>query len=106
MTDELTPEEVNAELFGPHTIYAPDGTTFVVRAVLDAESVEHVLDPARLQYEVTGPGESGSHLWLANNEGEILDNPAQADPVPLTIKARTALQGWIRMKDELAEHLF
>jgi hypothetical protein len=52
-----------------------------------------------------GSGESGLLLWLATSDGELLDNPAQTNPVYWTIKAKIALQGWIRMKDELADEV-
>jgi len=91
MADELTPEEVSAELFGPHTIHDPEGRTFVVQVHFDPSTMDQVFDQGLMRYEVRGPDDHG-HLWMADWQGEFLVNPADDDIPPLwTIRAKVAL---------------
>ena len=89
----------------PHTIWAPDGTKFVLTLVPndDIKSIEQAFDQALLSHwELRGPDEN-SHLWLANHDGELVSNPSDDDvPKEWTLKAQIAVRGWIDLRDALA----
>ena len=103
--DEISSEEVDAALFGPHTIYAPDGTTFVARLRYDPTTIEQVLGDQKgwMNYELQGPGDK-AQLWVADRDGEFIPDPT-GEYIPATwpIKAKIALQGWVRLLEELEQ---
>jgi len=97
----MSDEEAHAALFAPKTIYAPDGTTFVVQIRFDPSTSEEVFDNGLMRYELQGPGE-GDHLWLADWMGEILPDPEHDDvPRIWTTKAELALSGWIQLSQAI-----
>ena len=94
---ELTPEEAENTLFAPHTIYAPDGTTFVMRVESDPNTPEQVFDSGFISFEVVGPGDR-SHRWLAGPQGDFVQDPGDDDvPRLWTVKAQLALSGWLEL---------
>jgi hypothetical protein len=97
--DELNPDEMLEALQRPHTIWAPDGTTFVASMVISEDGGP--FDKGLIRYEVRGP-DASDHLWLATDEGDLLANPADDDvPRDWTVKARFALSGWLELVNEL-----
>lgn len=101
---ELTPDEVKQLMEQPQKVWAPDGTTFMIRCVLndDARSVDQLFDMAlQVQYEVRGP-DGGDHLWLATWDGTLVPDPGHDDlPRAWTVKAELALDGWIGLINQL-----
>lgn len=103
---EGAPETLQAELTRPRTIWAPDGTRFDVRIIMndDVRSPEDLNDMARLlQYEVRGPDDEG-HLWLVKWDGEFVANPTDDDvPRHWTTKANIAVNGWLQLNQDLGQ---
>ena len=101
---EMTPGEVDAALFGPRTIYAPDGTTFVAKCKYDPSTMKQALkERGWTSYEVRGPGEDGRFFWIMNADGVCLPDVDDVPPTHLTITATVALQAWLRLCEELGD---
>lgn len=77
----MTSDDAERAVFGPFTIYAPDGTEFTLRRILHATATEHVFDQSRLQLEVWGPGPDNPHVWIAKAEGSIVVDDAISAPL-------------------------
>lgn len=97
----MTPEELQRLMERPCEIFSPDGTRFVVKLVMNDEATTPFDLANLIRYEVRGPG-TGDHLWLAGWDGELIADPSDNDvPKNWTTKARIALQGWLRLNDEM-----
>ena len=73
-------EEVDKALRVPRTIYAPDGTRFMllVKVNEDATSVGQLFRPDFVRYELTGPNEQ-AHVWIFNHLLELDPDPYHED---------------------------
>ena len=99
---DVSSEEVGRALRAPRTIYAPDGTRFIllVKVNEDATSIGQVFRPDFLRYEVTGPDEQ-VHVWIFNHLLEVVPDPDHEDvPRDWTFKAEIALSGWLQLTEE------
>jgi transcriptional regulator with XRE-family HTH domain len=98
----VSPKEVSELVYAPRTVYAPDGTPFTLQLVFDPPTMKQVFNNGETSYELRGPGDK-SHLWLANRDGYILEDPSHDDvPQMWTVMARLALMGRLEM-DAAAE---
>lgn len=101
---DMSVEEVDKALRAPKTIYAPDGTRFIllVKVNEDATSVGELCRSDFVCYEVTGPDEQ-IHVWIFNHLLELVPDPSHEDvPRYWTLKAEIALSGWCQLTEEAA----
>ena len=99
---EMSFEEVDKALRAPRTIYAPDGTRFIllVKVNEDATSVGQLFRSDFVRYEMTGPDEQ-VHVWIFNHLLEVVPDPDHEDvPRHWTLKAEIALSGWCQLTEE------
>lgn len=97
-------EQVDAALRAPVTIYAPDGTRFILLVKINegATSFGQLFRPDFVRYEMTGPDEQ-AHVWIFNHLLELVLDPDHEDvPRHWTLKAEIALFGWSRLTEEAA----
>jgi hypothetical protein len=73
--------EAMRELQDSRTIWAHEGTKFVLRISVNEEaSVDRALsgDPSFITYELTGPDDQ-PYVWLFSMKHELLPDPSHAD---------------------------
>lgn len=101
---DMSLEQVDAALRAPVTIYAPDGTRFILLVKVNEEvtSFGQLFRPDFVRYEITGPDEQ-AHVWIFNHLLELVLDPDHEDvPRHWTLKAEIALFGWSRLTEEAA----
>ncbi len=92
---DISPDQVLELLRAPRTIYAPDGTKFVLKSVddRDASTPDAIFSPAFARYEAEGPDDE-NHFWMFSAVGPRVSDPADLDtPVEWTAKVEVAVGG-------------
>jgi hypothetical protein len=99
---EMSLSDVDEALRAPRTIFAPDGTRFIliVKVNEDASSVDQLFRSDFVRFESTGPDDQ-THEWIFTHLLELVPDPNHEDvPRIWTLKAEVAISGWCRLTEE------